>query len=295
MTVSYNQSGYINSSMSVRAAAAYEDGEMPKSKWTKKAMLEAIDTWCEENDRIMLVDVAKMLKNDIFYQFFEYSSWHHTSKFCNMTDFYAINETALEEASHDVPEDDTNFGVLVAQWRAEYKAKKEEEKREEQALQQRFEERRRLEQAEQCVRTQFSEHVLTIISAGEYTPLETNADSETAQAMIDHYVADKGYLPDSLEAIYQLKPELFTMRDDGYIRVDFYGYPMLYSRDELTQHRVKSTWNCGHIQVVPTVINSKYVDPAFYITVARSCYQSTETSTYDALDKAWKAIYDNEK
>lgn len=30
-------SGYIGYSMSRRAAEAYEDGEMPKSKWTKKA------------------------------------------------------------------------------------------------------------------------------------------------------------------------------------------------------------------------------------------------------------------
>lgn len=29
-------SGYIGYSMSRRAAEAYEDGEMPKSKWTKK-------------------------------------------------------------------------------------------------------------------------------------------------------------------------------------------------------------------------------------------------------------------
>ena len=32
-------SGYIGHSMSRRAAEAYEDGEMPKSKWTKKAMV----------------------------------------------------------------------------------------------------------------------------------------------------------------------------------------------------------------------------------------------------------------
>ena len=35
-------SGYIGYSMSRRAAEAYEDGEMPKSKWTKKAMVAAI-------------------------------------------------------------------------------------------------------------------------------------------------------------------------------------------------------------------------------------------------------------
>lgn len=34
-------SGYIGHSMSRRAAEAYEDGEMPNSKWTKKAMVVA--------------------------------------------------------------------------------------------------------------------------------------------------------------------------------------------------------------------------------------------------------------
>lgn len=39
-------SGYIGYSMSRRAAEAYEDGEMPKSKWTKKAMVAAIKDAC---------------------------------------------------------------------------------------------------------------------------------------------------------------------------------------------------------------------------------------------------------
>lgn len=40
--VRYNQSGYFGSSMSLRAVEAYEAGEKPKSKWTKKVMLAAI-------------------------------------------------------------------------------------------------------------------------------------------------------------------------------------------------------------------------------------------------------------
>lgn len=33
--VVYGQKGYLGSSMSVRAAEAYEQGEMPISRWTK--------------------------------------------------------------------------------------------------------------------------------------------------------------------------------------------------------------------------------------------------------------------
>lgn len=35
--VAYGQKGYLGSSMSVRAVEAYEQGEMPISRWTKTA------------------------------------------------------------------------------------------------------------------------------------------------------------------------------------------------------------------------------------------------------------------
>lgn len=35
--VSYGQAGYVGTSMSARAREAYESGEMPMSKWTRKA------------------------------------------------------------------------------------------------------------------------------------------------------------------------------------------------------------------------------------------------------------------
>lgn len=40
--VSYGQAGYVGTSMSVRARAAYESGEMPMSKWTRGAIISAI-------------------------------------------------------------------------------------------------------------------------------------------------------------------------------------------------------------------------------------------------------------
>lgn len=46
-------SGYIGHSMSRRAAEAYEDGEMPKGKWMKKAMVAAIRSYCDEFDMLL--------------------------------------------------------------------------------------------------------------------------------------------------------------------------------------------------------------------------------------------------
>lgn len=92
-------SGYIGYSMSRRAAEAYEDGEMPKSKWTKKAMVAAIQSYCDEFDMLFDPDVLKgMRKDEVFERFFHKSSWHHTSKFFNETDFYKLDEDAVCES-----------------------------------------------------------------------------------------------------------------------------------------------------------------------------------------------------
>ena len=84
--------------MSLRALEAYEDGEMPKSKWTKKAMLGAIYELIEDEYEINPDEFCywidkTMKKDEIFARFFMYSSWHHTSKYFNPTDFYSIDNT----------------------------------------------------------------------------------------------------------------------------------------------------------------------------------------------------------
>lgn len=84
--------GYVGWSMSRRAAAAYDDGEMPISKWTKKAMLACFEDWCFENERIPSEAVYTMKKAEMFEELFEWKSWHHTSKFANVTDFYGLDE-----------------------------------------------------------------------------------------------------------------------------------------------------------------------------------------------------------
>lgn len=97
MTIAkYNQKGYVGSSMSVRAQGAYEDGEMPKSKWTKAAILEALEIYCNEND-LHFENVEKMTKAQPWDTFIEWKSWHHTGKFMNETDFYGLDENAVND------------------------------------------------------------------------------------------------------------------------------------------------------------------------------------------------------
>lgn len=96
--VTYNQKGYIGSSMSDRAALAYDNGERPKSRWTKAAMIDEIRYCCWEWDLKFDPEVIKgMTKADLFRDFFHWTSWHHTGKFANETDFYGVDEYWVKE------------------------------------------------------------------------------------------------------------------------------------------------------------------------------------------------------
>lgn len=100
--VTYNQSGYIGCSMSERAREAYEDGEKPKSRWTKSVMLEAIESYAEENDIALPDDLYHLSKAQLFEGFFIRSSWHHTSVGLHETDFYSLSEDAMEDPSSTI-------------------------------------------------------------------------------------------------------------------------------------------------------------------------------------------------
>lgn len=99
-------SGYVGWSMSRNAVAAYEDGEMPKSRWTKAAMVEAIRACCDENDLVYDPSVERMTKTELFDRFFRWSSWHHTSKFFNETDFFSVDDEAVTEAFRPMTEEE---------------------------------------------------------------------------------------------------------------------------------------------------------------------------------------------
>ena len=93
--------GYYGWSMSNRAVEAYDNDEMPKSKWTKARMLDEIVRYMEDNWLTLGADadsyVAKLTKDELFNRFFRCSSWHHTSKYFNATDFYSLDEDAVDE------------------------------------------------------------------------------------------------------------------------------------------------------------------------------------------------------
>ena len=95
--VNYNQKGYVGQSMSARAKTAYNSGEMPLYKWSKKAII----TFLEENDYpLVQIEKAKKLSlKELREQALKETSWHHTGKFANKTSFYslvAVEDLALK-------------------------------------------------------------------------------------------------------------------------------------------------------------------------------------------------------
>lgn len=92
--VAYGQKGYIGASMSANARAAYEAGEMPRSKWTKAAILGALRGYCDEMDLLYDPAVESETKAALFDRFIAYSSWHHTGAYARETEFFALDEAA---------------------------------------------------------------------------------------------------------------------------------------------------------------------------------------------------------
>lgn len=90
-------SGYSGYSMSNRAVEAYEDGEMPLSKWSKEKIIREV----VEYDHFTKEELKKYTKKVLTEYFLERSSWHHTGKFCNETDFYSINSKRAENGAID--------------------------------------------------------------------------------------------------------------------------------------------------------------------------------------------------
>ena len=88
-------SGYVGYSMSVRAEEAYECGEMPLSKWSKRGILAAVEELRPE----MVKALARLNLRELHLYALQYTSWHHTSKHPNRTDFYAINEDFVMEVT----------------------------------------------------------------------------------------------------------------------------------------------------------------------------------------------------
>lgn len=90
--------GYNEYKMSNRAVNAYENGEMPLSKWNKKVIINAIEEYIENNNIKVNFDINNINKYslDTLKRTFLYrSSWHHTSSKFNKTDFYQLDEDSI--------------------------------------------------------------------------------------------------------------------------------------------------------------------------------------------------------
>ena len=87
--------GYINQSMSERAAEAYDLNIMPLSSWTKEKIIEEIN-FINKNINInkMTLKLMKML-------FLVQAGWHHTGKYFNKTNFYKINANYVETLTQE--------------------------------------------------------------------------------------------------------------------------------------------------------------------------------------------------
>lgn len=93
--VSYGQGGYVGASMSVRAQAAYESGEMPMSKWTRGAIISAIKDYCADFDLAYDPKIETMSRAKLAETYLEYKSWHHTGRYARETEFFGLNEDAV--------------------------------------------------------------------------------------------------------------------------------------------------------------------------------------------------------
>jgi hypothetical protein len=106
--------GYRGWSMSNNAVAAYENGEMPISKWTKTNIFEAMQE--QEVELKCSMEKLRKLPVKVLKEIcLEYSSWHHTSNHYNETEFYSLNIDRIESLT------DENIEELIENYKAEKK------------------------------------------------------------------------------------------------------------------------------------------------------------------------------
>ena len=94
--------GYYGFSMSNNAVDAYASGEMPLSKWTKQNILNAVERAIATGDlelSVGLSDLSRLPLKELKKIALIYTSWHHTSKHFNRTDFYSLDLDELQSLS----------------------------------------------------------------------------------------------------------------------------------------------------------------------------------------------------
>lgn len=96
--------GYYGYSMSNNAMLAYDNGERPLSKWTKKDIIEEIETAIEDEYLTLNCSLEKLKKipSKLLKSLcLSYSSWHHTSNHYNKTDFYSLDLDRIRRLSDE--------------------------------------------------------------------------------------------------------------------------------------------------------------------------------------------------
>jgi len=86
--------GYKGWSMSNNAVSAYNEGMMPLSKWTKKAIInEAADEgFTSDHLKLMEKMTLKQLRDDCLE---DSGEWHHTSMLFNKTEFFKLKDEEM--------------------------------------------------------------------------------------------------------------------------------------------------------------------------------------------------------
>ena len=114
--------GYDGYSMSNNARLAYQSGERPLSKWNKDAFLEEVAD--------LEGEIYEKVKNTPLYilkEFLCYSSWHHTSKHYNITNFYSFNlESFVSATEEEINTLKENRRRYLAETKEERELKKKE-------------------------------------------------------------------------------------------------------------------------------------------------------------------------
>ena len=93
--------GYSGRSMSNNAVRAYSEGKQPLSKWTKSAILEAVEEYDDDNDTRKADLVRTLTLKEMRDNLLRWTEWHHTGALYNVTDFYELNEKELERLDKD--------------------------------------------------------------------------------------------------------------------------------------------------------------------------------------------------
>ena len=86
-------SGYYRYSMSNNAISAYDDGLKPFSKWSKTDILCAIKKISPETAELAI----KLHLDELRKEFLKEMEWHHTSSYYNVTEFYGIDDSRVED------------------------------------------------------------------------------------------------------------------------------------------------------------------------------------------------------